>query len=612
MSGEALKTGGVRVLPDHVANQIAAGEVVERPASVIKELVENSLDASARSVIVSIRNGGKSYMEVSDDGFGMSRDDSMMAFERHATSKIREAEDLKAVATLGFRGEALPSIASVARVILSTTQPGATSGVEIVIEGGKLRDVRDGAPIKGTRIVARDLFFNLPARRKFLRSEDVESSHSQEAVIRQALGRPDVAFTFIKEGRPQFSLPAENGGGEGFARRVASLFGKDAASQLAPVNYSSGGMSVTGLVSKPGYTRAGREGQYVYINGRYVKDRLVNIALMEGYRSLMPRGRHPAIFLNLSIPPERVDVNAHPSKTEVRFADGSSVVNLIKSGILGALMSLRSGSAGIVEANGIETAPVETKSPAAWEFQKTGHPAPMARRPAFCEPPASFAQAPALEEENAAEPAIEPAPPLLKPLGEAPGARRRVIGQVFSTFMLVEEEGGRLLVFDQHTVHERILYEKFARKYREGKAEGQELLFPVEVEFSRTDACKMARHLESFKNLGFWFEELGGELFTLRSAPFILKDKDYRELALDLLEKFETSRCGSLSEVAVDAINVMACRAAVKAGQNLDKMEMDGLLKQLDECVLPYTCPHGRPVSMVVTRDDLYKGFLRK
>ncbi|MBI5814556.1 MAG: DNA mismatch repair endonuclease MutL [Nitrospinae bacterium] len=599
---------GVRILPDHVANQIAAGEVVERPASIIKELAENSLDAGARSVIVSIRNGGKSYIEVSDDGAGMPRDDAMMAFERHATSKIRDAADLKAVTTLGFRGEALPSIASVSRVILSTAMAGEPAGTDIVIEGGKIRDVRDGAPIKGTRIQVRDLFFNTPARRKFLRGEEVEAAHAKEAAIRIALARPDVAFTFIKEGRPLFSLPAEESA-SGFNGRVEALFGGDTARNLAAVRFSSGDMEVEGLVSLPGRTRAGSQTQYVYINGRHVKDRLINFAVAEGYRSLIPRGRYPAVFLRISLPPEKVDVNAHPSKTEVRFFDGRAVIALVKGAILQTLVDMKGGASAPVTLADFE--PTKDQSPAippAREEEDPWAAAALAKRPerpAFCEPPAVFAaEAPGPAPERTTP--GEEAAPLI-----GPAVKRRVIGQVFQSFFLVEE-GEKLLIMDQHTVHERILYEKISARYREGRVETQELLFPVEIEFSMREADIMRGHMDDFSRLGLALEEFGGSVFMLRSVPFILRQKDYRAMILDILDTLESGGGAPLDHVAEGAINIMACRGAVKAGQTLDTREIEGLLAQLDGCVLPYTCPHGRPISVTVDREGLYRMFLRK
>ncbi|MBI4666934.1 MAG: DNA mismatch repair endonuclease MutL [Nitrospinae bacterium] len=597
----------VRILPDTVANQIAAGEVVERPSSVVKELVENSLDAGARRVYVSIRHGGKSFIEVVDDGWGMGRDDAMMAFERHATSKIRDAADLQCVTTLGFRGEALPSIASVSRVTLSTARGGASAGSEIVIEGGVLKEVRDSAPIKGTRIQVRDLFLNVPARRKFLRSEQTESTSVEEVVIRQALARPGAGFTFIRDGRPVFETEP-GGAGEGLLGRIASLFGDGMEERLMPVRREAFGMRVSGFVSRPGYYKSSGEAQYVYINGRFVRDRLVNLAVNEGFHSLAPKGLRPMAFLFLDMPGGMVDVNVHPAKLEARFVDGRAVVSLVKGAILEALMAGNRGGEAPAPA---AAAPSAANGPAHGWAPHFNSPPPMVHRPAFAEPVAAM--------EAPVERGLTPQTPDSRDVAAAlkmftGGAPREfsVVGQVFKTFILVEEAGGQLLLLDQHTAHERILHERLTRKYREGRIESQDLLFPAEVRFSRSDARIAAESREIFDRLGFVLEEFGGDTFAIRSAPSILMGKDLSAVAVGVVSSIAVGREGGLDRVAEEAINIMACRGAVKAGQRLDPREMEALVAQLKDCALPYTCPHGRPVALSITQEDLLKLFLRK
>lgn len=599
----------VRPLPDSVANQIAAGEVVERPASVIKELVENSLDSGADSLYISFRNGGKSYMEVSDNGGGMTGDDALLSLERHATSKISEAEDLKSITTLGFRGEALPSIASVSRLTLTTCVTGAPSGVEVTIDGGKLRNVRDAAPAPGTRIMVRDLFFNTPARRKFLRSEGVEAGHCLEAVTRQALARPDVAFTVVRDGKITQDSAGQAGDG-GMEARISSIFGERAMAELTRVEHEAGGMSLTGYISRPGLSRKSRSMQYVYVNGRYLRDRLISHAVAEGYRSLLPRGRHPALFLFIAMPYDRVDVNVSPTKTEARFADTGGVIRLVRDGVFNALRGVKHSGEEKRRFDAVSLPPFveyadETgakKEDTESADKPTGR--PMVVRPRFSEPVAMIEGEPphaALEEEMAG--GLQ-----LSSFDEAISGDFKALGQVFGAFILVEH-GNRLLLIDQHTAHERILYEKLTLRYREGRVDTQELLFPVEIELSAPDSEKLKRAANEFEKLGFTIDEFGEGFYALRSAPSLLAGADLRSLVMDIIDRISVP---GFDQIAEDAINIMACRGAVKAGQALDKKEMESLVNRLGGLVLPYTCPHGRPIALAINKEDVLKGFLRK
>lgn len=596
----------IRTLSDRVANQIAAGEVVERPASVIKELVENSLDAGCGSVTVSFRNGGKSLIEIVDDGDGMSRHDALLAFDRHATSKIESVDDLKSVSTLGFRGEALPSIASVSRFRLTTCKPGSSTGVEVVMEGGKLKEAKDAPPIHGTCATVRDLFFNTPARRKFLRSESVESAHAQEAVTRQALSRPDVAFKLIKDGKTLIDAPS-GAGDDAFKNRVSALFGRGSIDELAKIEHKSAGMLVDGFISRPGVNRASREAQYVFINGRFVRDRIIYSAILDGYRSLMPKGRHPLVFLRLTIPPERVDVNVSPTKTEVRFVDGRSVRSLVSGGIFRALNMVEGGGDSN---NSFAQADVPLKADT-WE-----KPVTQTLSRSFAEPLASYAEPAAIEQTplGKGEPTDNADAPqqTLSHFDSAISGNFMPVGQVFKSF-LVLEDGDRMLILDQHTAHERVLYERFTLKYREGNADAQELLFPVEIELSGRDAGFLKKSLNDFKKLGFYLEEFGSDTFILRAVPLLLGEGDHKSVILDILDGVARLEGGfSFDVIAENAINIMACRGAVKAGDVLNKEEIESLVVQLKKCALPYTCPHGRPVTLTIDKDDLLKGFLRK
>ncbi|VAX26010.1 DNA mismatch repair protein MutL [hydrothermal vent metagenome] len=598
----------IRPLSDKVANQIAAGEVVERPASIIKELVENALDAKAASITIIFRNGGKSYIEVVDDGVGMSRDDALLAFERHATSKIETADDLKSVSTLGFRGEALPSIASVSRLSLFTSLDGAKAGTEVAIEGGSLKNVREAPPVRGTRIQARDIFFNTPARRKFLRSESVESAHAQEAVTRQALAKPDTAFRLVREGRVVLEAPAVEGK-DAFRERIGALFGQNILRELTDIRSESGGMRIDGYISRPSATRSSRETQYIYVNGRYIRDRMLNFAIAEGYRSLVPRGRHPMIFLRITIPPERVDVNVSPTKTELRFVDGRSVKAFVEGAVADALGIVKERSDNVFAKTQV---PVK---PDTWSDNIQTRPFAPSRF--FAEPVATFdsgesvaslaettEQGPDVEEDKTETGLLH--------FDSSISENFKPVGQIFSSFIILED-GERALILDQHTAHERVLYERLSLKYRDSKVDSQELLFPMEIELSGRYAEFMGNRLDEFKRLGFFIEEFGNGVFMLRSAPALLAGKDYTSMVMDIMDKAESfEKEARFDEIAEDAINIMACRGAVKAGQTLDNKEIESLVTQLKKCKLPYTCPHGRPIAMTIEKDDLLKGFLRK
>ena len=600
--------GRIRVLPEKVANQIAAGEVVERPASIIKELIENSVDASASHIQISIRNGGKSSICVIDDGAGMNRDDALLCLERHATSKIRAHGDLSAIATMGFRGEALPSIASVCRMILGTSPAGAPAGTEIVMEGGKLIDMRDCAPVQGTSVTVNSLFFNVPARRKFLKSESVEGGHCHEAALRQALGAPNVGFTFTRDGKQVFEAAAGAEGADGLGKRIKALFGEKTLAPLVRVDHSFDGMRVCGLVSRPGGGRASRDAQYVYVNGRYMRDKIIIYAVNEAYRSLLPRGIHPSLFLYMEIPPERVDVNVSPTKSEARFTDNGAVINLLRGGLSKALERMSgpeetsTSRVFIPSAAGFTPSAVAPGAPRRMEMRETMAPFAPYTPPASAMPGVGYPLPPAM--------APEEARPLEMGLEIPQGAR--VVGQLFRTFILLEA-GDRLYLVDQHTAHERINYEALLARYGQGEGESQELLFPILVELSAPGAEVLRGIMGGLEKLGFVLEEFGPRDFHIRAVPGLIAAADHKAVVEDMVEKASGMEKGAgFDDILESALSSMACRASVMAGDRLDIREMESLARRLDECRLPYTCPHGRPVALSISREDLYRGFLRK
>ncbi|HJM83301.1 MAG TPA: DNA mismatch repair endonuclease MutL [Nitrospinota bacterium] len=603
----------IRSLPDGVINQIAAGEVVERPASVVKELLENSLDAGATHIEVSFRNGGKSFIEVTDDGFGMNNDDALLAFDRHTTSKIQYSEDLKSVKTLGFRGEALSSIAAVSRLIMATSQKDVSEGVEVSINGGVLHDVKNCPPIAGSKIQIKSLFFNTPARRKFLRSEKIEAARIHEVVARQALGSPCVSFKLIRDGNLVFDLPSESSSG-GYNSRVSLLFGSTVAKSLAEVEYNYAGMSLIGLVSKPGYERSGREAQHVFINDRYVRDRLLFYSIDQGYRSLVPKGKHPAVYLRITMDPDKVDVNVSPTKTEVRFADTRPVIELVENGI----------SFGLSKAKGVIIDGGLSMNESDQINDQRSHGAPNnINRPLTVEDSTSVASDLPEAKIKVVDMVGHSGQSILGADSEHIGDLLtrsdwvisegfRAVGQIFNTFIVIED-GNQVLLLDQHTAHERINYERLVEKYSKGKIESQDLLFPINLDVTKADHERIMDALEHFKALGFSLEDFGGHTIAIRATPSVLGEVDFGSLVIDVLHgACDLNGEPDFSKLAESTINIMACRSSVMAGEKLDQDEINALVEDLKKCSLPYTCPHGRPVAMSITENELLKKFMRK
>lgn len=538
--------GRVRILPPEVASKIAAGEVVERPASVVKELVENALDAGATQVRVDLEEGGKLSIRVTDDGEGMSPEDAELALQHHATSKIQGEEDLQRIQTYGFRGEALPSIAAVSRMTILTRADGHP-GVRIEVEGGKVLYKGEAGAPRGTTVWVRDLFFNLPARRKFLKGTTTELGHSVEAVVRLALPRPEVAFSVRHGNRGVLELPA--GGAED---RVLAVLGDELEGKLLEVEGEGPGMALKGWISSPSYCRGNPRGIYFYVNGRYVRERMVLYLLSDLYSDLIPRGTYPVAVLMLRIPPEEVDVNVHPQKAEVRFRDQEGVFRFLKGALARALGKDRT------------TAAVPPP------------PSPLEVR----EPVPSYVSLPL------------PA--------EAPGPRP--IGQVSGTFILAEE-GGTLLVFDQHALHERILYERL----KAGRTGVQRLVVPLVLEFSEAELEGIAALADEVRGVGLEIEAFGPRSLAVKAVPPILGLREVRE-ALQALAELQ----GGPGERVEEALKVLACRGAIKADRPLSLEEMRRLLGDWEGLGRPRSCPHGRPLVWEITPEELARRFRRQ
>ncbi|MCH8312302.1 MAG: DNA mismatch repair endonuclease MutL [Nitrospinae bacterium] len=616
----------IRILPDALANQIAAGEVVERPASVVKELVENSIDAGATRILIDIEKGGKNLIQVADNGMGMSGEDAKLAFARHATSKIASAQDLEGILTLGFRGEALPSIASVAKVRFSTASDENQGGTLAVFEGGAGGSFKDIACPRGTTIEVAQLFFNTPARRKFLKGDSTEFSHIAQVVTHQALAYPHIHFNLKHNGREIINtLPAEQ-----LLYRIAELFGAELVKELVKVEKETGDYKLEGYVSSPIYTRANRSAQYCFINRRFVRDKVILHATQHGYSHLLPKGRHPVIFLDLTMDPKLLDVNVHPSKAEVRFAFQQEVHQLVSEGVRNALSRNEKADPVALESASGEISPLDTDSgerTVASQFPPT-HSLPTPSRTimkdysvpprrdfsegleTLYKPHGTVSPSQGSETNRRQEPVYFDQKPM--PVSSLIFSEFQPLGQLDNSFIVLQGKKG-MVVVDQHVAHERILYERFRNAAKNKKIEVQQLLFPVPVEFSPAESELLTPHLERLKELGMEVEVFGKNEFLLRSVPAILKDNDHAQILgeiVGLLPGQENPNI--LEEKFADILIMMSCRNAIKVNHPLGPDQIAKLISDLEQTEMPFTCPHGRPIALFFDMEDMLKKFLRK
>lgn len=597
----------IRILDPGTANRIAAGEVVEGPAAVVKELVENSLDAGATQIRIRIAGGGEDFIEVQDDGRGMSAADARLAVEPHATSKIRHAGDLETIATLGFRGEALPSIASVAHLELVTRPPDSVAGFRLVLAGGQPAAAGPtGCPV-GTRVVVRDLFFNTPARRKHLKAPGTEFARVAEATTALALARPEVRFQLERDGRAVLSTP---GRGELLATVVA-LFGTGLGRELLPVDATAGGVSITGLAGRPLLTRSTRSHQYFSLNGRPVANGELARALDEAYATLLTVGRHAVAFMRIAVPPGDADVNIHPAKRVVRFAHTDLVLGALTRGVRHAL-----AVGGLIPALRLPAQPSAQLPDRSADGSSDRHvPAAV---PAGYPPAAGLDRADTLvtgEEQLRWWAAA--AAPLEEAAVTGPGiADLEVLGQVAATY-IVARDATALYLIDQHAAHERVYYERYLEEVGRGTVASQLLTHPMPCQLSPAEAALWAEHGATLAWLGFQTEPFGDDTVLLRSVPYLLAGTAGLGLLQDLLAAAGGSGgpafpgAGDLLSDDVERLIRFACKAAVKAHDPLDRAEMEALLAQLAAAANPYTCPHGRPTLIRLTVSDLEKQFRR-
>ncbi len=593
----------IHILPDAVANQIAAGEVVERPASVVKELVENALDAGASSIQVQVDGGGKQRIRVSDDGVGMGREDALLSLDRHATSKIQAAGDLARIATFGFRGEALPSVAAVARLRLETADADDEVGTVVQAEAGRIVSVADFPRRPGTTVDVRTLFFNAPARRKFLKSAASETRAISEAMVALALANPSVAFSLVSGGRLLLELP----GVKNVVARVVDLWGPEEASSLLPAAGEGGDLRLRGLIQRPDAARPGFRRAYLFVNGRPFRDRSVLRAADRGYRTTTSRGQRPWLFLYLQVRDAAVDVNVHPTKLEVRFRNPGEVEAVVEEAVRSSLAGAESGASldsqltpppmAVHEGRGVGR---HGGSPR--EAGQGGRRAEEAQMALF------LSGLPDAAEDSAEEVAGETEPGLAVPLQQG----RPRLWQVLNTYVLAETREG-LLIIDQHSAHERVLFQRLMGAFQEGGEEGQRLLFPLTIRLSPSELAEVSALKGILSRAGFEVEEFGGDTVVLQSVPnphpYFDPERCFREMMQELAEGSELVRAAKNQHERIAM--TFACKGAIKAGQRLTHDEMAELFDALFATELPFHDVHGRPTIVRLSKDELERKFGR-
>jgi DNA mismatch repair protein MutL len=647
--------GRIRILTDQVANQIAAGEVVDRPASVVKELLENALDAGATRIRVEVEAGGRKLIRIIDNGVGMVRDDALLAFERHATSKIRSSDDLLSIATLGFRGEALPSIASIARVELETRAAGEESGTRLEIAGGKILRVEDAGLPAGTTIAVRDLFFNTPARRKFLKAETTELSHVTALVTHYALAHPEKHFELHSATHALLIAPPVQKPSE----RIFQIFGRDTLDQLIPMaaerpfdraglpepppwkreeDYAApdpGFLRMSGFVSKPELQKLNRNSIYIFVNQRLIRDRLILHAVSEAYRNIIPPTSFPVILMYLEMPPHEVDVNVHPAKTEVRFRQQAAVHDFVRDSIRNTLMKSRpaAGFLAALTSNAHATPSLAHSSPPASSFATLSSTQIATETPGVAERMGAEAEPFVLTEptlppeevklpfalpahENGNGPTHDCDAPAFPEDGEPPVnlnslASLKPLGQLRESFILAMNDEG-LWIIDQHVAHERVLFEKILREREVERVERQRLLMPLLVDLQPHQMVLFATISTELESNGFEVEPFGPHTIAVKAAPVGLEGKRLERMLTEVLEQagnpVQSENMGTMRTRIAASI---ACHSAIKVNMPLDPQRIEWLLKELARTDHPTSCPHGRPIALRYSWKDIQRAFQR-
>ena len=626
---KTLAQNRIALLDETTANQIAAGEVVERPASALKELVENAIDSGATQISALLEEGGKQRIVVTDNGCGMTRDDAIMALQRHATSKIRTAEDLFAIKTLGFRGEALPSIASVSRFQLTTRPLDEESGTRILIVGGEIETIEEVACREGTSIEISELFFNTPARLKFLKSTPTEASRGVELFGHLSIANPQIAFRLRQQNQEVMSSPGTNEP----LNAIAAVWGRETARKMIPISFDAPGLKVSGHIATPDLTRTGRTHELFFVNRRPIKSRLLSHALEDAFRSITPDSRYPIATIFVEVQPDMVDVNVHPTKTEVKFTRDGEIHHAVSQAVKQALLAYGIvPTAKMTPFSPTETPaisqqtfdlsrvrPIETPTPNDTEtkIDATFSPEPdqllsgilSATLPRFDVPVVPDSPTPS-PPQIAPEAESLQDPPRPKPFADQL-REFRVIGQARNTYIIAITPDG-IAIVDQHVAHERVLYERLTVKRFSNGIPVQRLMVPITVDLSKRDAMLLSEHLEGFNASGWEISPFGGESFVVRSIPAMLNNKPYERILRDMIDDLVNQTVSRRLLVQLEHVTITnACKMAVKAGDPLSIEEMTGLLEQLADTENPYLCPHGRPIVVKIGFHEIDKQFKR-
>jgi len=577
----------IQVLPESISQVIAAGEVIERPGSVVKELMENAVDAGSSEIIVELKSGGLQLIRVADSGEGMDEEDVPLALQRYATSKIERAEDLYAIHTLGFRGEALPSICQVSRMTLLTRTPHSLSGTKVICEGGEITNISEiGCPI-GTEVEVQQLFYNIPVKRKFLKSIRSELRSALNHFLRLSLSHPEISFRLIHDGRTLHEYPKT----EIPLVRIEAILGKETYSHLLPVGFEDGGVRISGFASLPSLTRRNTESIFFYVNQRFIKDRIIYKAIMDAYRRILPSNQFPIVILYLSLPPSTVDVNVHPTKAEVKFQNPDRVYRAVLTAVRIALEEgtprlediapERDGTERVFQKNLLDIGHESLTAPSYFADGKEGAVLIAREREGF-------------------------------PWRRGEKWPYTVLGQIQGTYILCEG-GGNLIFIDQHAAHERILFEKFKSEYENRSIISEKLLLPILIELSAEESYILESSQEVLKEIGFEIEAVGEKLFAIRSLPSFIVQRDPKEFVREVLDELSFLEKGGKGDEAIHSLLVtLACHSAVRANFVLKREEIDRLVENLIPFHPSTTCPHGRPVFFILPLDELGKQFKRK
>ncbi|MEZ5404742.1 MAG: DNA mismatch repair endonuclease MutL [Verrucomicrobiia bacterium] len=598
----------IQLLDELVANQIAAGEVIERPASVLKELIENSIDAGAKKIDIEVEVGGRQLVRVTDEGHGMDRHDALLCLERHATSKVRTTQDIQAIHTLGFRGEAIPSIASISRFRLRTAEPGAASGTEIFIAGGKIETVKEIGVPAGTQIEVKNLFFNVPGRRKFLRSVETEAGHLEQLFRTYALAHPDVGWTYRVDNKTLYQLPATSSG----ERRLEDVLGSEWVKQLVPVKAQEHGLCLEGWIGRAGVSRSAKTDEYWFVNARPVESRTLYYAIREGYQNALMKGRHPIAVLFLKVPAETVDVNVHPAKREIRFREDFQIRQFLVAAIRNALQTPQSTPLAVSLNTSYDQVSSQVASPVAVIAEQVVH---------SYAPAVSLAQVviPDALPSSQATPLDLPLPlSRVQPQTQNKNyenygpLRLRLLGIVNRLYIIAESEQG-LVIIDQHAAHERVLFERVLKQKIAGAAVSQRLLVPISLELSPSQTAFLKSVRDSFEKAGLVIQEFGKNSFIIEAVPPFFPHEKIASLVQDILDELQTqgNETKTKRHFSEEVITRTVCRKAIKANDKIRHEEVDRLIEDLLACDLPYTCPHGRPTLILLNHSELEKKFGR-